>query len=653
MATGKSGYFTMSGSKAGITVQANWTETYDQDANTSNVGVSLYVKSSSYYGYSYYLSGTVKVNGTTVKTFSSSSGGYYVTISALNTYYSVKASTGYSSQPWYLNNIAHNTDGTKSVTISVTLSGYTSSGSGGSGWTASGSSTVTLTDIPRASTIGATDANIGSVSTVTVSRKSTSYNHSIAYAFGTLSGYLTAAGGVSQAEVIMSGTSIPWTVPTSFYSVIPNAMSGTCTLTITTYNASGGQVGDAQTCSFQASVPATSAPVVSGTVVDTNSTTVALTGNSATLVKYFSTARGTITATAQNSATIATKSIAGVTVSGTTYSIPNVEVNTFGFLATDSRGLSGSSSVTSNMVEYVKLTNNAAIARTDPTSGRATLVLSGDVFRGSFGAASNTLRVRYRYKVAGGSFGSYVTASVSFSGNSYSASLSLTGLTYTSSFVFEVEATDSLMTVTATLTLNKGIPVCDWGDDDFVFHVPVTFEDEVSGIPDASVSQRGLAQLLDSVTSSATNLAATPSAVKTAYDLANSKAKPAELLWTNASPTSNFAAQSITVKDSNGNAIDLSQYAFLEVAFLYQKTMTDIGVFRVPVNYANYTSCPVVSWESSSYPLEIGLRFVKVADAANGVIYFTTGYCIWTTSSSSSRGTYANYAIPYQIWGVQ
>lgn len=147
MATGKSGSFTKASGY--FTVKVSWLETYDNTANKSNVQItSVQVKSSSYYGWSYYLNGTVKVNGSTVISMNSASGTHNVYVGATGTYYSIKTS-GNSTATGTSGSIAHSDDGTKSISISIDISGYTTSGGGGSGWHASGSETIALTAIDR------------------------------------------------------------------------------------------------------------------------------------------------------------------------------------------------------------------------------------------------------------------------------------------------------------------------------------------------------------------------------------------------------------------------------------------------------------------------------------------------------------------------
>lgn len=435
-----------------VRLYAYYRSVQDQNTNKSTVYVGMYVVIPS----SYPIGPWTDYNGSYIGTTSNTFDG------------SIAKSTG---TIWLAQNktftVAHNSDGTAKATI------YWHWGVN-SPWgqfeNKSGSFQITLPTIPRASTIGATDANIGAKSTIVVSRKSTAYTHSIAYEFGGLTGYITADGGVSTKEVEFTDTSISWTVPTSFYAQIPNAKTGTCTLTIKTYSGTT-QIGDAQTDTFTVTASkASCAPVVSGTVEDSNETTKALTGG-AGLVRYKSTALCTIAATAKNSATISQRKIGGVAVSGTTRSIAEVEAASVDFYALDSRGYATTAQVVYNLIPYVLLTCNPEGKRTDPTSGNAVLTIKGDYYNGSFGAADNTLSVKYRIQPEGGEFGDYIDVEPSLDGNSYSATVDLSGLDYKLSHTIEIVVADAVESVTKTTPIGRGIPVFDWGKEDFRINV--------------------------------------------------------------------------------------------------------------------------------------------------------------------------------------
>ena len=351
--------------------------------------------------------------------------------------------------------------------------------------TVSGNVSVAATAQPLASDVAATDANIGSVSTITVTKHSSSYYHSLQYSFGSSSpvtGYITAAGGTSTTEVKYTNTSIPFSVPTSFYAKIPNSKTGTCTITCRTYASasSTSTLGSPKTCTFTVTASSqTSSPTVRGTVADINSTTIALTGDSSKLIKYRSTARATITATAKNSATISSKSINGAAVSSTYKDFTNTEVTQYIFAATDSRGYSASVTVSPTVIAYIPLTLNITLGRPSPTADSIQLSFDGNYFNGSFGSANNTLSVQYRYKEQGAaSFSNWITVDASnYIHNGYYATGSVIDLgnsfPYNMSYGFEVRASDALTTTTKQYTVQKGTPVFDWGENDFRFNVPV------------------------------------------------------------------------------------------------------------------------------------------------------------------------------------
>jgi hypothetical protein len=139
--------------------------------------------------------------------------------------------------------------------------------------------------------------------------------------------------------------------------------------------------------------------------------------------------------------------------------------------------------VTPTVVPYVQLTCNPTIKRTAPTDSTAVLTFNGAMFVGSFGAYSNALTIDYRYKLTTassyGSWTSVAASSITYGTNSYrnNGSVSLgSSFDYQQSYDIQVRVTDgangtTLSTVTKTVQLQKGIPVFDWGEDDFNINV--------------------------------------------------------------------------------------------------------------------------------------------------------------------------------------
>lgn len=448
-----SGSFTGTTANQYITPKIVWSATQDKANNKSTITAKLYYTKSS--------ASTANTGGTWSGTISI--GGYSNSFSGVSVV--LKADNNPVLVATFSKTLDHNPDGTKSLTISATgaISGTTLSST-------AISSGVTLDTIHRISGISCTDATIGTKPTITISRASSSFTHTVTYEFGTLTGTI--------AEKTSATSITSWTIPDSFYGQIPNDKKGMGAVNCTTYSGST-KVGTSTFTFWVYADESKCKPTVTGAVVDTNQTTIALTGNAnTTLVRFFSTASCTMSVTLNKSAgSITAKTINNVSVSGTTRTISNVETGTFDFYAKDSRGYYGEDKEVKTLIPYIKLTNDATAKRTDPTSGNATLTIGGAYYKGSFGATSNTLTVKYRQ----GTSGNYTTITPTISDNKYSATVSLTGLDYTKSFTYEVVVSDKLMTISKTITLQKGIPVFDWGEGDFRFNVPVVLESNING----------------------------------------------------------------------------------------------------------------------------------------------------------------------------
>lgn len=453
----------------GFTVEVAVSEKYDILTNASSVTVGLRVKSAHKLGVQYF-SGSIKIDGEKLMVMDSTISTHNIQFLSYNTWYKVvRSSDSYTDSPWTMENIVHNSEGAKNITLEMEMRSYGADDY--LGLRVATTKTITLTKIPRASTVAAADANIGAVCVVSVIRRVPTYTHSIAYQFGALSGYLHADGSVSTSEVKLTETSIPFRLPESFYGQIPNAPAGNCTLTIRTYWGSE-QIGNAQTAKFTATADKKLCmPDISGSVEDTNANTIALTGDKNVLVRYVSNARCTINATAKNSASIASKTIGGVTVTGDSLTMEATQTDTVLFACRDSRGYEASVEVKKPLVSYIPLAASVSAARTDPTSGNVKLVVSGICFNGSFGAVNNALTVSCSVNN-----NNAIAVETVFDGNAYTAQTILSGLDYQSSHTISVTVADKLQTVTKSVKVGKGIPVFDWDEDDFQFHVPVSLE---------------------------------------------------------------------------------------------------------------------------------------------------------------------------------
>jgi hypothetical protein len=373
--------------------------------------------------------------------------------------------------------IYHDDDGSKSFSISLTC--YGQPGTSLSGYTLSGSGSFDLDQIPRASSFAATDAAIGSVSTITIYRESKNINHRIKAVFGSVSGYVTNKGGFSSSADTITGTSVAFTIPTDFYQAIPNAKKGTCTLTL--YALSGSEViGDPVTTTIEiTTVESRCNPTLTISLTHDNADTAELTGSNTAYIRGYSDAKCTVKATGRFGATISKIWTNGKYTDNKdgTYTVSPVNSETIIFYAKDSRGYTGQVSTNITLVPYVVLTNSASAGRPNPTDGSAFIQFQGQYFDDSFGAVRNTLSLKYKIEYPDGTLDpSWKTVTPTLSDDSYYAYISLSGFDYTKAYKVHTVVTDKLLNVEKTVILKQGIPVFDWGARDFQFHVPVDMD---------------------------------------------------------------------------------------------------------------------------------------------------------------------------------
>lgn len=162
--------------------------------------------------------------------------------------------------------VGHNADGTKSFCLMASFSG---SGGWSPGTLSIGGNTFTLTTIPRSSSVSVSAGVIGSAVTININRQSSSFKHTVRYAWGNKSG--TIASNVD--------TSTTWTIPLDFANDIPNSTSGVGTIYVDTY--SGSTKTGTQSTTLTASVPSSMKPTFTGVALTDTNTAVRslLTGN--------------------------------------------------------------------------------------------------------------------------------------------------------------------------------------------------------------------------------------------------------------------------------------------------------------------------------------------------------------------------------------
>lgn len=319
--------------RTGYRIQITWNVDSQSVANnTSTVTAKVQLVST---GSSYTInstaskSGSLTINGTK----------YMFTFSA--------ALSGNQTKTLYTKTvtISHASDGTKTVAFSATVGiNVTLSGTYYGNVTASGNGTFNT--IARASSISSVTSSVSvngtNEVTVAISRKSSSFTHTVVFSIGS---YSKTTTGVA--------TSTAYAIPTSWLNAIPSATSGTAKVTVTTYSGST-KIGSAVSKNFTVTVPSTVVPTISSVAVADTTTNQSTFGN---MVQGKSKAKFTITAAGALGSTIKAyktefegKSYTGATP--TTATIAKSGTASAKITVTDSRGRTASYTKTWTVVAY-------------------------------------------------------------------------------------------------------------------------------------------------------------------------------------------------------------------------------------------------------------------------------------------------------------
>ena len=297
----------------------------------------------------------------------------------------------YSTTGWYKLGsksitVSHNADGTGSVTLSAEWD---------CGWDSaytprhlSLSETVTLTTIPRASSVSASGNTLGQAVVITISRSSSSFTHKLYYSCGSISW----AGIASDV-----GTSYRWTPPVSLAAQAPNASSVVLSIIVETYN--GSTYIGSSSVQMTLAVPSSVVPTLSVATSDPTNVSATYGG----YLQLRSKLKVDLTASGAQGSTIKSYSIklgdiySVAAASGTTGYLPTAGALTLTCTVTDSRGRTAKKTQTITVIAYSKPTISdiaAARCNQDGTANRM-----GDygkvTFSGAITALSNKNTAAY------------------------------------------------------------------------------------------------------------------------------------------------------------------------------------------------------------------------------------------------------------------
>jgi hypothetical protein len=345
--------------------------------------------------------------------------------------------------------IAHNSDGTKTATISY----YFPSGTSNVG-TVSGSISLTLPTIARATTptLSAGSVQLGSSVTIYLPRASSSFTHNLSYNVGSLSGQTAGLSPSSGA-----GDSATFTPPASIASQVTDGTSIFAIISVTTM--SGSTVIGTKTIAMTLFVPSAYAPSVSVSLSEgTSSPNIA--SQIGAFVQGWSRLSVSINATGQQGASIQsiTAQAAGQNYSSSSFTTGLLSASgTVTATAVDSRGNSGSGSRSYTVLAYTppalpsvtvqRATSNGTVDAQNGTYLKVTVTGSITSLN-----SRNTRNFYLRYKASAAS--SWTTYTLSTSSYSISNQVALiSGFAVTTSYNVEVVAQDFFTSFTRAFTL--------------------------------------------------------------------------------------------------------------------------------------------------------------------------------------------------------
>lgn len=438
----------------GSTGNSNWTwkmeiieNSYSIENNTSSITVNSYLGRASSQGY---FGGTASLNITCNGVSRSTSKPF-----DYPTYINGRAWLLVQSETF---TVAHNDDGSKTISVSSSLSTGDFSP-----YNASASGSMTLTTIPRASSVSVSNYDLGQNINIVIGKKVSSFTSSLTFKIGEKYGNIVEKTNDSNYIWVMSDSLIK-----EIKASNPNTKNISATIYCDTYNGDT-KIGSTQNATFTLTI--IDLPTIESITIEEQNTMVS--GLTTDIVKYVSKSKITVNATAPYGTTIKKYYFlkGGNTYNSDTneYILENIQDSfmdgdvlktRFTVYVEDNRGNVSTETIEDrNFIDYVNLainTTDIKLARLTNVSNTVKLSLTGFVYNGLIGESQNTVSVKYRYKLQSDSeWSSYTTIPTTLEGNTFKITdLELAGeFDYRENYDFEFYATDLLQTTPASTFL--------------------------------------------------------------------------------------------------------------------------------------------------------------------------------------------------------
>lgn len=401
--------------------------------------------------------------------------------------------------------IKHNTDGTKTITFSSTLtksSAYSNYDPG----KCSLSGTFKLTDIPRASTLTTTSTYVsfGDSVRIDIKRNVSNYTDTITwvgyYPKDNGDGSYSLQGGepsnvTGTITEKTSDTFVDWVIPEELSSLIPTLRFVGAKLTCTTYNGDT-VIGTTEKWIYARTLEELARPTINKTFIETNEKVINQLGtnNFSIPVLNVSQPKFTFSATPRYNATIKSLKIVcddGQESSESPYTFKPIGSAKFSIIATDSRDYTTTIPIdlTANAIPYIKPNIKTLEAvRKSPISGEIIISAKGSWYGGTMiDDIRNPLYTNYKCKINGSEeiplLVQIPSEAVTFDENKNEWSIngySLGGITeYNKNYDFTLVIGDYYYSeIESTTLIRKGVGTFDYGEHDFQVNGDLFVADE-------------------------------------------------------------------------------------------------------------------------------------------------------------------------------
>lgn len=351
--------------------------------------------------------------------------------------------------------ISHNADGTKTFSYSFSQE-FDITFSGSNIGTKTGSGSGTLDTIPRKSSLSVGNGTLGTAQTLTVSRNSSSFTHTITYTCGSASGTIATKS---------SSTSISFTPPISLAAQNTSGTSVSIKYAITTYNGNTSLGSNSYTKT--AAIPASVKP----------SCTIAFSDPTGNFTKYGYYIKGksklavTVTATTAQGSAIANyvTTANGTKYTSRTFTTGVLTASGSGSITstvTDGRGRTGSANASYTVQAYnaPTISKLSAVRCTENGTQDEHGEFVKAVFSATVTALNNKNKAAYKLRYKKTSATTYTEVELTDLNNVYNVANKshIFAADSSSSYDIEITATDDFTTAKRAASASTGFSLLHW-----------------------------------------------------------------------------------------------------------------------------------------------------------------------------------------------